>query len=244
MNRFHRSLKRIILALSDTILCILSSQFSPYHPLSLKRSEGDILIRLPPPQCRYQFNPHLTNSETITNILVKALTAFPSSDFSLCRHLLPPNFLPPIPNATELTEAVQKLTTLNSLLESCNFKEFWNTLDSDDLFADLIADVQGFEDTIRRRITGVDTSDVEARIPGVIDSSMREIERTMLEDWLNLRDEKFEDFVTSVAGYQIDGNTVIISLNKDNEAKPTITRESVKIDQFSRVIRRAYEQPA
>ncbi|KAF3078116.1 hypothetical protein TWF569_003993 [Orbilia oligospora] len=192
----------------------------------------------------YQFNPHLTNSETITNILVKALTAFPSSDFSLCRHLLPPNFLPPIPNATELTEAVQKLTTLNSLLESCNFKEFWNTLDSDDLFADLIADVQGFEDTIRRRITGVDTSDVETRIPGVIDSSMREIERTMLEDWLNLRDEKFEEFVTSVAGYQIDGNTVIISLNKDNEAKPTITRESVKIDQFSRVIRRAYEQPA
>ena len=33
-------------------------------------------------------------------------------------------------------------------------------------------------------------------------------------------------------------------MNKENEAKGTIVRENVKMEQFSRVIRRAYEQPA
>ncbi|EPS44593.1 hypothetical protein H072_1413 [Dactylellina haptotyla CBS 200.50] len=182
----------------------------------------------------YQFNPHLARDETITNILVKALTVFPSSDFSLCCHLLPPNLLTPTPNtqASDLAEAVQKLTGLNSLLESCQFKEFWNTLDSDDLYADLIADVSGFEDTIRTRIAGV------------TNSSMREVTRELLEGFLNLTDDKFDTFVKETAGWSIEGDVITIPINKDNEAKPTITRESVKFDQFSRQIRRAYEQPA
>ncbi|KAF3906278.1 hypothetical protein ABW20_dc0102870 [Dactylellina cionopaga] len=182
----------------------------------------------------YQFNPHLNRDETITNILVKALTVFPSTDFSLCCHLLPPNILNPISSAaaTDLTEAVGKLNTLNTLLESCQFKEFWNTLDSDDLYADLIADVSGFEDIIRTRIAGVTAA------------SMREITRELLESWLNLSDDKFDVFVKDTAGFSINGDLVAIPLNKDNEAKPTITRESVKFDQFQRIIKRAYEQPA
>ncbi|EWC45581.1 eukaryotic translation initiation factor 3 subunit K [Drechslerella stenobrocha 248] len=182
----------------------------------------------------YQFNPHLARDETITNILVKSLTVFPSTDFSLCCHLLPPSLLTTTPASStgDLHEAVQKLTTLNTQLESCQFKDFWNTLDSDDLYADLIADVSGFEDTIRKRIAVV------------TNSSIREITREMLEGWLNLSDDEFDTFVKDTAGFSIEGNTVIVPLNKDNEARPTITRESVKFDQFSRVIRRAYEQPA
>ncbi|KAK6537964.1 hypothetical protein TWF694_010859 [Orbilia ellipsospora] len=182
----------------------------------------------------YQFNPHLARDETITNILVKALTVFPSSDFSLCSHLLPPSLLNPPPNSqvSDLAEAVQKLSGLSTLLESCQFKEFWNTLDSDDLYADLIADIAGFEDVIRTRIVGVTAS------------SMREITRELLESWLNLDGDKFDEFVKETAGFTIQDDVVFVPLNKDNEAKPTITRENVKFDQFSRVIKRAYEQPA
>jgi translation initiation factor 3 subunit K len=189
---------------------------------------------------RYQFNPHLTKDETITNILVKSLTIFPSPDFSLCLHLLPPHILTPastssaLPAAGDapLSEAVQKLNVLNNLLAQASYAAFWSTLDSDDLYADLIADVAGFEELIR------------IRIALTISQSVREIERSVLESWLGIQGEAFDKFVGGVCGWEIDGTVVKVPMNKENEAKNTIVRENVKMEQFSRVIRRAYEQPA
>jgi len=182
----------------------------------------------------YQFNPHLTKEETITNILVKALTIFPLPDFSLCLHLLPPSILLPTSSTTDgLAEAVQKLHTLSILLESGQYKEFWVTLDSDDLYADLVADCQGFEELIRVRIAMATAQ------------AAREVDRKVLEGWINLEGEDFEAFVRNVCQWSIEnGDTVVIPVNNDNEAKTTVTRETVKFDQFSRLIKRAYEQPA
>lgn len=73
---------------------------------------------------------------------------------------------------------------------------------------------------------------------------MREIERSVLESWLGMQGEGFDKFVNGVCGWEIEGTVVKVPLNKENEAKGTIVRENVKIDQFARVIRRAYEQPA
>jgi translation initiation factor 3 subunit K len=191
-------------------------------------------------RCSYQFNPHLTKDETITNILVKSLTVFPSPDFSLALHLLPPHILTPastssaLPAAGDapLSEAVQKLNVLNNLLAQASYAAFWSTLDSDDLYADLIADVAGFEELIR------------IRIALTISQSVREIDRAVLESWLGLQGETFDKFVNGVCGWEIEGTVVKVPLNKENEAKGTIVRENVKMEQFSRVIRRAYEQPA
>ncbi len=190
--------------------------------------------------CRYQFNPHLTKDETITNILVKSLTIFPSPDFSLALHLLPPHILTPVsvssalPAAGDapLSEAVQKLNVLNNLLGQASYALFWSTLDSDDLYADLIADVAGFEELIR------------IRIALTISQSVREVQRSVLESWLGMQGETFEKFVNGVCGWEIEDNVVRVPLNKENEAKGTVVRENVKMEQFSRVIRRAYEQPA
>lgn len=169
---------------------------------------------------RYQFNPHLTKEETITNILVKALTVFPLPDFSLCLHLLPPSILLPTSSTTDgLAEAVQKLHTLSILLESGQYKEFWVTLDSDDLYADLVADCQGFEELIRVRIAMATAQ------------AAREVDQKVLEGWINLKGEDFEDFVRNVCQWSIEnGDTVVIPVNNDNEAKTTVTRESVKFD--------------
>ncbi|TAQ87339.1 hypothetical protein B7494_g4322 [Chlorociboria aeruginascens] len=188
----------------------------------------------------YQFNPHLTKDETITNILVKSLTVFPSPDFSLALHLLPPHILTPVSASSSLpaagdaplSEAVQKLNVLNNLLGQASYSAFWSTLDSDDLYADLIADVAGFEELIR------------IRIALTISQSVREIERPVLESWLGMQGETFEKFVSGVCGWEIEGPAVKVPLNKENEAKGTIVRENVKIEQFSRIIRRAYEQPS
>ncbi|RKF73412.1 Eukaryotic translation initiation factor 3 subunit K [Golovinomyces cichoracearum] len=186
----------------------------------------------------YQFNPHLSKDETITNILVKFLTVFPSPDFSLALHLLPPHILiptsdsKPLFNASDamLSEAVRKLNTLNNLLSEASYSEFWTTFDRDDLYADLVADVSGFEELIR------------IRIALTVSHSVQEIERSILESWLGVQGAAFETFVTGVCGWQITGNLVQVPLNKENEAKGTTVRENVKFEQFSRVIRRAFEQ--
>ncbi|PVI07006.1 ARM repeat-containing protein [Periconia macrospinosa] len=186
----------------------------------------------------YQFNPHLKQDETVTNILVKALTVFPSPDFSLCLSLLPSHTLNPLPTSShtpaagDLSEAVQKLNELKNLLEGADYTQFWATLDSDDLYADLVADVSGFEELMR------------VRIAATVSQAVREVERSILESWLNCQGKEFEHFVGTVCGWNVDGDKIKIPINKDNEAKGTVVRENVKFDQFSRIVRRAYEQPA
>ncbi|KAH7095045.1 eukaryotic translation initiation factor 3 subunit K [Paraphoma chrysanthemicola] len=188
----------------------------------------------------YQFNPHLSRDETVTNILVKALTMFPNPDFSLGLSLLPSHVLAPLNSSAHnpaagdapLSEAVQKLNELRNLLEGADYSTFWSTLDSDDLYADLIADVSGFEELMR------------VRIAATVSQAVREVDRSILESWLSLDGSDFEHFVGSVCGWTIDGAKIKVPINKDNEAKGTVVRENVKFDQFSRVIKRAYEQPA
>ncbi|KAL9593446.1 MAG: hypothetical protein Q9219_007549 [cf. Caloplaca sp. 3 TL-2023] len=203
----------------------------------------------------YQFNPHLLRDETVTNILTKSLTVFPSPDFSLACHLLPSYILSPPsssssssnphnthptsnpqPGDAPLSEAVQKLAHLNTLLSSAKYTQFWRTLDKDDLYADLIADVGGFEELMR------------VRIAVTVGQSCREVERGVLEGWLGVAGRGFEHFVREVCGWGVDdtrgGGVVVVPVNKENEAKGMVVKEEVKFDQFARVIRRAYEQPA
>jgi translation initiation factor 3 subunit K len=212
----------------------LTSSSSPTIPASLANSSSTH-------QNSYQFNPHLTRDETITNILVKALTVFPGPDFALCLSLLAPHVLQPVSSTSHsnpaagdapLSEAVQKLNVLNNLLSQADYSAFWLTLDSDDLYADLVADVSGFEELVR------------VRIAVAVSQSVREIQRPVLESWLSLRGGEFDVFVKGICGWGIEGNTVKVPINKENEAKGTVVRENVKFDQFARLIRRAYEQPA
>jgi translation initiation factor 3 subunit K len=155
---------------------------------------------------RYQFNPEHAKIEETTNILVKALTTFSTHpSFSLCLHLLPPHTLQP--NATDtLSESVQKLATLASLLDSAQFESFWDEFNNDDLYLDYTADVYGFEDSIRRGI---------ARTVALC---MTRIQREILEKWVNLQGEGFEVWVTNHTGWTIDGDTVVIPANGENIA--------------------------
>lgn len=174
----------------------------------------------------YQFNPHLNRDETITNILVKALTVFPNPDFSLALSLLPTHVLAPLSTSSHspaagdapLSEAVQKLNVLKNLLEGADYAAFWSELDSDDLYADLVADVSGFEELMR------------VRIAATVSQAIREVDRSILEGWLNLNGKEFEHFVGTVCGWNVDGDKIKIPINKDNEAKGTVVRENVKFD--------------
>jgi translation initiation factor 3 subunit K len=151
------------------------------------------------------------------------LTVFPSPDFSLSLHLLPPSSLSPANSAPAAGDApfplaVSHLTKLSNLLASASYSQFWTTLDSDDLYADLVADVAGFEELIR------------VRIAVQVTQSIREISRAILEGWFNLKGKEFEKFAEEVCGYKVDGKVVKVPLNKENEARGTVVRENVKFD--------------
>jgi translation initiation factor 3 subunit K len=91
----------------------------------------------------------------------------------------------------------------------------------------LIADVQGFEELMRERQAVV------------ISQTMQSVERAVLESWLNLNGEAFEKFVKEVCGWSVEGSSVVIPLNKENEARGTVVRENVKFDRkFSAAYRR------
>lgn len=85
---------------------------------------------------------------------------------------------------------------------------------------------------------------MKVRIAVVVSQCMQEVQRDVLEGWLNVSGAKFDHFVSEVCGWKIDGATVRVPLNKENEARSTLVRENVKFDQFGRLIKRAYEQPA
>lgn len=177
--------------------------------------------------CSYQLNPDRLKDEVVTNILVKCMTQFPSAHFSLALHLINPSAA----NQGELHEALSKLRTLNSQLEGAQYARFWEMVDGDDLCADLIADISDFEDIIRHRIAML------------VSQAYREIELSLLESWLGLSKDATKKFVTEVAGWSVDesGNVKVPS-NPENEAKKAEIREDVNVDQFSRVIRRSWEE--
>lgn len=169
----------------------------------------------------------------ITNILVKALTCFPSPQFSLALHLIPPSVLAPAnPRNEELPEAIAKLRQLNDQLQGAQYARFWATLDSDDLYADLTTDIDGFEELVR------------IRIATLVSHAYREIELPILEQWLGLDGDEARKFISETAGWAVEGDLVKIPKNPENEAKKSEVREDVNVDMFSKVIRRAWEETA
>lgn len=166
----------------------------------------------------------------MTNILVKAMTQFPSSQFHQAMHLLSPSVTS---GTSELSEAVGKLRGLNTQLEGAQYAKFWATLDSDDLYADLTTDIAGFEEIVR------------VRIAQLVSHAFRDVQLDVLEAWLGMDDEAaVKTFVTDTCGWKVDGACVLIPKNLENEAKKTEIREDVNVDMFARIIRRSWEEAA
>ncbi|ORY58791.1 COP9 signalosome [Pseudomassariella vexata] len=180
---------------------------------------------------RYQLNPDRLKDEVITNILVKAMTCFPSPQFSLALHIIPPSILAPTSRG-ELPEAISKLRELDTQLQGAQYARFWATLDSDDLYADLVADIDGFEELIR------------IRTATLASHAFREIEISVLAEWLGLDEAAATKFVTETAGWKIEDGQVKVPRNAENEAKKAEVREDVNVEMFSRIVRRAWEETA
>lgn len=91
----------------------------------------------------YQFNPMKLNYNITHLILLKALTNFPHTDFTLCKCLLLP--------AQMNDEIVKKIVYLADILESCDFALFWLKVG----MTDFVTNITGFYDSIRKFICHV-----------------------------------------------------------------------------------------
>ncbi|KAK7960307.1 CSN8/PSMD8/EIF3K family domain-containing protein [Apiospora saccharicola] len=179
----------------------------------------------------YQLNPDRMKDEVVTNVLVKAMTCFPSPQFSLALHIIPPSTLAPNSRA-ELPEALAKLRELNNQLQGAQYSKFWRNIEGDDLCADLVADIDGFEDMIR------------IRIATLVSHAFREVDVGVLAEWLGLEEGAARKFIQETVGWKIEGDKVQVPRNAENEAKKAEVREDVNVDMFSRVVRRAWEETA
>lgn len=72
---------------------------------------------------------------------------------------------------------------------------------------------------------------MRVRIAATVSQSVREIQRDVLEQWLELSGKDFDKFVGDVCGWKVEGDGVVkVPMNKENEAKSTVVRENVKFD--------------
>jgi len=92
----------------------------------------------------YQFNPTYFQTKVVEDVLLKALTNLPHTDFVLCKCLIDPTY------AEE--EPIKRLVYLHNLLETCRFTEFWTLLSQ---HKELAEKVIGFEDAIREYVCHV-----------------------------------------------------------------------------------------
>ncbi|KAK9466996.1 armadillo-type protein [Lipomyces arxii] len=203
----------------------------------------------------YQFYSEPMRDDAIINILAKSLTVFPNPDFTLALHLLPPSLLhqykpvsaegsstipqpPAADSEDQLANSVQRLTYLNSLLELAAFPAFWRILSSDydEEYADLVADVTGFEDAIRRQITAA------------MAYSMHSFKIETAQSWLNFSTkEAVAQWVEKeMPEWAVEGDLVLHK--EEPETAAVVVNGStqpgageIKFDQFSRIIRRVYE---
>lgn len=92
----------------------------------------------------YQFNPHLLNLDVSYLILLKALTNFPHTDFTLCKCLLLP--------AQMKNDTVTEIICLADILEKCDFELFWSKILTS---PELVVEINSFFDSIRKYVCHV-----------------------------------------------------------------------------------------
>ncbi|NXS37738.1 EIF3K factor, partial [Pomatostomus ruficeps] len=121
----------------------------------------------------YQFNPAFFQTGVTAQILLKALTNLPHTDFTLCKcmidqaHILGsgsggfsgfssggtscPRFCPQfsldVPAPQQEERPIRQILYLGELLETCHFQSFWQALDEN---MELLEGITGFEDSVRK----------------------------------------------------------------------------------------------
>ena len=153
----------------------------------------------------YQFNPTHNNTAVVVQILLKALTNLPHTDFVLCKCLLSQEVLD--------GPQVKTILYLSDLLEMCQFKVFWQQVHS---HADLVRSVEGFEDSIRKFVCHV------------ICITYQTIEDTVLSELLGLVQENAVSKWLDLYGWKVGSDGVVTVSSQEEIIKTRNITEKIE----------------
>lgn len=160
----------------------------------------------------YQFNPYCFKLNVTVQILLKALTNFPHTDFILCKCLL---------NEKQLAmEPIDQIMYLGHILEQCEFQLFWNRIHS---MPELYSPIAGFLDSIRRfvcHVVGITYQTIDkvhlAQLLGDVDDNT-------LKHWVNKYGWK-------------DNNGMIFIANQDEIIKTKNINEKIEFENVAAIM--------
>ncbi|KAK3605497.1 hypothetical protein CHS0354_004049 [Potamilus streckersoni] len=161
----------------------------------------------------YQFNPGYYQTNVTAQILLKALTNLPHSDFTLCKCLIDTVRQEELP-----TKMVMKLA---NRLEMCQFQDFWIDLRND---PDLTMGIMGFEDHIRKFVCHVVAATYQTIPKDTLIQLLGGIPDSQVKQWINKYGWKL-----------IDDETVFITNQEENIKTKNIT-EKITFDSVAAIM--------
>merc|ERR1719433_2316046 len=185
-------------------------ELEPYLQEQLKTNTYDLDANLAILKL-YLLYPEETNVDKMEGILIKALMAFPATDFSLCMYQIPEKH----------HQSLREVCQLAQQLEMAKFKTFWKESES----VECLSQAVGWEAAVRKFIAGV------------VSSTYRSIKADQLTELLNLsRDDREVEALLKERGWTFsedDPDVIIVSTstfeNVTVEPKPP---SHMSLDQY------------
>uniref|UniRef100_A0A5F9C0Q3 Eukaryotic translation initiation factor 3 subunit K n=1 Tax=Oryctolagus cuniculus TaxID=9986 RepID=A0A5F9C0Q3_RABIT len=161
----------------------------------------------------YQFNPAFFQTTVTAQILLKALTNLPHTDFTLCKCM--------IDQAHQEERPIRQILYLGDLLETCHFQAFWQALDEN---MDLLEGITGFEDSVRKFICHV------------VGITYQHIDRWLLAEMLgDLTDSQLKMWMSKY-GWSADESGQIFICSQEESIKPKNIVEKIDFDNLHSLV--------
>ena len=161
----------------------------------------------------YQFNPAFFQTTVTAQILLKAFTNLPHTDFTLCKCM--------IDQAHQEEWPIRQILYLRYLLETCHFQAFWQALDEN---MDLLGGITGFKDSVRKFICHV----VGITYQLIDHWLLAEMPGDMPDSQLKVRMSK--------DGWSADGSGQIFICSQEESIKSKNIMEKIDFDSVSSIM--------
>jgi len=135
----------------------------------------------------YLLYPEESNQEIIEGILLKALMAFPKSDFCLCMYQIPEKY----------NKEFSGIKGLAQQLEMAKFKAFWKEAES----VEALSKAKGWQAAVR------------SFIAGVVSSTFRSIRQEQLIELLNITAKELDAMITERGWTRSKEDKQVVTVN-------------------------------
>ncbi|XP_076751660.1 eukaryotic translation initiation factor 3 subunit K [Xylocopa sonorina] len=155
----------------------------------------------------YQLNPQKFNMDITCQILLKALTNLPHTDFVLCKCLLSEQIMQESP--------INQIMFLGDILEQCDFQHFWDRVLS---MSDLCDRIVGFQDSIRKfvcHVVGITFQTIDKNLLALL---LGGVDDTTLKHWV----KKY--------GWKEESKSIIFIANQDENIKTKNITEKIDFE--------------